>query len=400
MRRRIYGFLAAGVMSCLLFAGCAPKMAYTPFDLNPQIKSGQFVQKTDNFIVLYDTSASMADKFGAGSRMAFAEDVTKRMVATIPDIKLTSGLRTFGGMKGSEHTELVYGVTSFNKSDFIKAVETIGSPVGRTPLGRTIEAAGGDLKGLPGNSAIIIVSDFEEIKDVDDIRPKTAIENAAKVKAQYGDRVCIYTVQIGNTPAPGGQVLAQEIVKKGNCGIAVNASDLGTPAAMSAFVEKVFLGPPPALKAEKAKVEPAQAPTQVLAPASTAIAEVERAAVAPAAESAAIAFEDIRFDYDKYNLKPEARKVLNKIGEFMKANKKAAVLIEGHCDERGTTEYNLALGERRASSAAKYLIDLGVDRARISTISYGKELPLDPAHNEEAWAKNRRDHVVITLKKK
>lgn len=70
MRRRIYGFLAVGVMSCLLFAGCAPKIAYIPFDLNPQIKSGQFVQKTDNFIVLYDTSASMAEKFGADNRMA------------------------------------------------------------------------------------------------------------------------------------------------------------------------------------------------------------------------------------------------------------------------------------------------------------------------------------------
>ena len=100
MRRGIYGFIAAGVMSCMLFAGCAQKMAYTPVDLNPQIKSGQFVQKTDNFIVLYDTSASMAERFGVADRMTFAEDVTKRMVATIPDIKLTSGLRTFGGKKG------------------------------------------------------------------------------------------------------------------------------------------------------------------------------------------------------------------------------------------------------------------------------------------------------------
>ena len=116
--------------------------------------------------------------------------------------------------------------------------------------------------------------------------------------------------------------------------------------------------------------------------------------------AAADSFEDIRFDFDKYDLKPEAREVLNKLGEFMKADKEATVLIEGHCDERGTTEYNLALGERRATSAAKYLIDLGVDQARITTISYGEELPLDPAHNEEAWAKNRRDHFVVTVKKK
>ena len=69
--------------------------------------------------------------------------------------------------------------------------------------------------------------------------------------------------------------------------------------------------------------------------------------------------------------------------------------IEGNCDERGTVEYNLALGQKRADEAAKYLADLGVAKERIKTISYGKERPLDPGHNEEAWAKNRRDHFVV-----
>jgi peptidoglycan-associated lipoprotein len=115
-----------------------------------------------------------------------------------------------------------------------------------------------------------------------------------------------------------------------------------------------------------------------------------------AAQLAAII--DIRFDFDKYDLKPEAREVLNKLGEFMKANKEATVLIEGNCDERGTVEYNLALGEKRAISAQKYLVGLGVDQGRIKTISYGKEKPLDPGNNEDAWAKNRRDHFVVTAK--
>jgi peptidoglycan-associated lipoprotein len=72
--------------------------------------------------------------------------------------------------------------------------------------------------------------------------------------------------------------------------------------------------------------------------------------------------------------------------------------MEGHCDERGTVEYNLALGERRANQAKNYLVSLGISSARISTISYGKEKPLDPGHNEEAWAKNRRAHTVVTAK--
>jgi peptidoglycan-associated lipoprotein len=123
-------------------------------------------------------------------------------------------------------------------------------------------------------------------------------------------------------------------------------------------------------------------------------AEKEKAATAAIAE----AFADIRFDFDKFDLKPEAREALKKAAAYMQANKNVTVLIEGNCDERGTVEYNLALGEKRALSAMKFLVDLGIDKARIKTISYGKEKPLDPGHTEDAWAKNRRDHFVVTEK--
>jgi peptidoglycan-associated lipoprotein len=74
------------------------------------------------------------------------------------------------------------------------------------------------------------------------------------------------------------------------------------------------------------------------------------------------------------------------------------IQVEGYCDERGTAEYNLALGERRANNTKKYLVSLGIGSNRISTISYGEEMPLDPGHNEEAWAKNRRAHIVVISK--
>lgn len=106
-------------------------------------------------------------------------------------------------------------------------------------------------------------------------------------------------------------------------------------------------------------------------------------------------FEDIHFDFDKCDLRPEARETLKKLGDYLTANKEAKVLIEGNCDERGSEEYNLALGEKRSVSAMKYLISLGASKGQVKTISYGKERPLDPGHNEEAWAKNRRDHFVI-----
>ena len=108
--------------------------------------------------------------------------------------------------------------------------------------------------------------------------------------------------------------------------------------------------------------------------------------------------KDIHFDFDKYNIRPGDLEILNENAALLKKSPKVKVQIEGHCDERGTTEYNLALGERRANSAKKYLISLGISSNRISTISYGKERPLDPGHNEEAWAKNRRAHIVVLSK--
>ena len=90
--------------------------------------------------------------------------------------------------------------------------------------------------------------------------------------------------------------------------------------------------------------------------------------------------------------------ILKENAELLKKYPKVKIQIEGHCDERGTNEYNLALGERRANSTKNYLVSLGISPDRISTISYGEEKPLDPGHNEEAWAKNRRAHTIITAK--
>ena len=104
---------------------------------------------------------------------------------------------------------------------------------------------------------------------------------------------------------------------------------------------------------------------------------------------------DIHFDFDKYNLKPEAREILKTGAAAYLKYREYKLVVEGHCDERGTVEYNLALGQRRADEAEKYLSDLGVEKERIKTISYGEEMPLDNGHDEAAWAKNRRAHFVV-----
>ncbi|WP_305046779.1 peptidoglycan-associated lipoprotein Pal [Geoalkalibacter sp.] len=110
----------------------------------------------------------------------------------------------------------------------------------------------------------------------------------------------------------------------------------------------------------------------------------------PGAADIAAALERVHFEYDSYTLSQRAQETLTRNAAYLRANPDVKVLIEGHTDERGSDEYNLALGERRAQAVRNYLVTLGIAAERLSVISYGEELPLDPASNEDAWAKNRR----------
>ena len=122
---------------------------------------------------------------------------------------------------------------------------------------------------------------------------------------------------------------------------------------------------------------------------------VDEAALKADAELARLAAEvrklyTVHFDFDKYNIKPEDAELLKSNSRWLRKNKGVRVLIEGHADERGETEYNLALGAKRAQSVKDFLVSLGISPSRFSTISYGEEKPVDEGHNEAAWAKNRR----------
>jgi len=114
----------------------------------------------------------------------------------------------------------------------------------------------------------------------------------------------------------------------------------------------------------------------------------------PATEVAPMSLSDAYFDFDSYALSSEAKGTLEENAKQLKASTAGSVTIEGHCDERGTKAYNLALGEKRANAAKDYLVALGISGSRINTVSYGKERPFDDGHDESAWAKNRRAHFV------
>lgn len=146
------------------------------------------------------------------------------------------------------------------------------------------------------------------------------------------------------------------------------------------------------------KQEVAPAPAPAPAPAAPAPAPEVTLEDLEAQAHGVGALLPIYFDFDKYNLKDEAVQKLDKTADWLGKNPTVKIRIEGNCDERGTNEYNLALGEKRASSAQGYLLKLGIAADRMATVSYGEEKPADPGHNEAAWSQNRRDDFRITEK--
>jgi peptidoglycan-associated lipoprotein len=142
----------------------------------------------------------------------------------------------------------------------------------------------------------------------------------------------------------------------------------------------------------KVETEPAAEVTETAAPAVEEVTETAQPET-PAVKMPVLS--DVYFEFDKSRITEEAKQTLAENARQLNDAGSMAVTIEGHCDERGTNAYNLALGEKRANAAKEYLVSLGVGAGRITTISYGEEKPFDAGHDEQAWSKNRRAHFVV-----
>jgi peptidoglycan-associated lipoprotein len=155
--------------------------------------------------------------------------------------------------------------------------------------------------------------------------------------------------------------------------------------------------PAPAPRSAAPQPAPSTSSPSTAAPAPGPAPLAGPAAVRPSPkEFAAVdALKDVHFDFDKYDIRPEDARMLDSNASWLKSNAENLVLIEGHCDERGTNEYNLALGERRAKATMNYLVSQGVQANRITIISYGEERPLCNEKTESCWAKNRRAHFLV-----
>ncbi len=171
--------------------------------------------------------------------------------------------------------------------------------------------------------------------------------------------------------------------------------------AKQEMLKKDEMIPPGASSGSTANTKKTSAPKETPVTAEPVREASVKETVNAGEESAALSgssLEKIYFDFDSYLLSPAAREILVRNAKRMQSKTGMRIRIEGNCDERGSDEYNLALGEKRAKSAMQYMVNLGIPADRVTVLSYGKEKPADSGHDETAWAKNRRDEFVVLTK--
>jgi hypothetical protein len=240
--KRLYFKVFVVSLALFALAGCAAQKKpdpFKPYDLNPKLKERKLVPKVDNFIVVLDASGSMSGEYKGQKKVDIAKNVAHRISETIPDMKLNGALRVIGQSYGpfSKQSKLIYGLTDYAQKDFNQSLQTVTFASGGTPLGASIDAPAGsavsqDLKSARGNIAAIVISDGIE-------KDNSAIEAAKNVKKEFGDRLCIYPILVGNSPQ--GKKLMEQIAKIGECGFTADADSIYSSKSMAGYVEKVFL---------------------------------------------------------------------------------------------------------------------------------------------------------------
>lgn len=356
-----------------LLMGCATQKAVTTttaVDLNSKVESGQFVQRVNAFEVIFDSSSSMNETYKGGTKMKQEKDLLSLFDKTIPNLKLTAAERVFGkfNMFGESTTKLLYGPTDYAKSVLTKASDPMEGN-GFSPLDAALDGATADLQSQSGQLAVIAFSDGE---DMEKYAPVAA---AQRLKSAYGDRVCIYTVHLGDNGV--GRKLMQEVADAGQCGFMAIGDDLSKPQAMADFVENVFQKQRPATRAQ-AQAQAQEAPKVVV---------VEPVTIEPS----------IQFAFDKSNIQSKYYNEIKKMADYMTRYPETKAAIEGHTDNIGTGAYNMKLSQKRANSIKNYLVSkFKIDPSRIKTTGYSFKKPIASNSTKEGRQKNRRATVVFS----
>jgi OOP family OmpA-OmpF porin len=343
------------------------------------------VSKVDNFVVILDISSSMAEKYNGQPKAEIAKNFLIAMNQTLPELKYNSELRIFGASTPipDKWTVSVYGLKSYSKAEFETALKDVKGQGGTSslPLAKAIIASGVDLKSTQGSTAVILVSDGEKMD-------QAPVKAAEALKSQFGDGLCIYTVQIGDDPA--GKAILEQIAKTGGCGYSTTADRLASSANMAGFVEGIFLSKP----APK-PVPMAAAPGPMDSDKDGVTDNLDQCPNTPLGATV----DDrgcwtyaakVLFDINSAKIKSEAYPMLQEAVLIMKKNPGLMVEVDGHADSTGAAAYNMTLSEKRAEAVKKYFVDQGIDPDRLTTKGFGITKPAASNKTKEGRAKNRR----------
>jgi len=352
-------------------AGCAgTAKAPQSFTFSPEtFPSGEYTTKVDNVQFILDASQTMANKHEQGFQTAksFISAVNRTLPA---DYDANTGLRSFGHSErqSKKLTDLVYGMTKYSRDGLQKGLDSVKYAGGNSPLGAAINAASVDLEKAAGTSALVIVSDATQ-HNMDN-----AVGAAQAIKTKMGDKLCIYTVWIGDDVA--GQKVLEKIATSGSCGSAQNVAALNDPKSLAAFVEKAFLEKKPA-PAPVAAPAPAPVPVPVPVP-------------APAPMAKEVITFNLQFDFDSAKIKDDMIPMLEKAKQILNEDRTVAFAVSGHTCNIGTDKYNQGLSERRAASVKNWLVTNGVAANRLEAVGYGESQPKYDNKTKDGRKLNRR----------
>jgi OOP family OmpA-OmpF porin len=361
-----------------LLISCGGKMvqkaapSFEPY----KFSANKYEPKVDNFVVVLDTSYSMNHKYGQKKKIEIAKEFLTAMNQTLPELNYNGALITFGH---DDSIILDYGLTQYSTSGFGSALDATKEPSGNSsfPLTTAINAAAGDLKSSQGQIAVIIVSDGENMD-------QAPVKAAKALKGEFGDRLCIYTVLVGDNP--GGEALMKQVAAAGDCGFSSLADGFKDSGDMGDFVKNVFL----------AKAAPMVATPKPLDSDGDGVTDdlyqcpnTPKGATVDARGCWTYAAV-VLFDFDSAEIKSEAFPMLDEAVLILKKNPAMKVEIDGHTDNTGSAAYNMNLSERRAKSVMKYFVDKGVEAGQLNTKGFGFTKPAASNDTKQGRAKNRR----------
>ena len=378
------------LMAITLLFGCAtPQVQPTRSLFSPsKLDADHYQPKVEHFVVIWDTSSSMSGEYSGYSKFKISQDYLSALNQTIPELEYDGALRSFVELKSvpEKSTPLVYGPTKYSTAGFESALKDVKGPVkdSAVSLSEAISATEKDLRATRGTTAIIVLSDGINI----DQMTEKAVQN---LKNQFGDRICVYPIRIGDDPEGIKQM--QRITATGACGFPVVVVDHKTSYSMGDLVEDIFL----------TKIEE-PAPIPVAKPIDSdrdgvpddrdKCPDTPRGATVD--ERGCWTFAAVLlFDFDSVKIKSEAYPVLNEAADILQKNPEINVEIDGHTCHIGSAEYNLNLSKRRAEAVMEYFVGKGVNARRLATNGYGLTRPVASNSTKDGRAKNRRVELTI-----